>query len=115
MTMRSRHETPPCRSPRAARRRPAVTAAFTLSWDGRVVEKSVPEMGVDEFKKKLAAGLINQIRVTWRPRLAGGKKHPPITGFDPGFLPRGVVLDLLKFQRKADGCLASYRVRRACR
>ena len=101
----------PIRTRRA--RRPAISGAFTLSWDGRVLETSQPEMGVNELRELLAAGRIDKLRITWRPRFSGGKTHPPITGFDPAFLPRGVVLDLLKLQRKADGCLATYRVRRA--
>lgn len=110
--MTSRPATLPRRPPRTARR-PAVTAAVTLSWDGRLLEKTEPEMDADEFKKLLVTGRIDELRVTWRPQLVGGKVHPPITGFDPAFLPRGIVLDLLKFRRKADGCVASYRVRRA--
>jgi riboflavin biosynthesis pyrimidine reductase len=94
-------------------RRPGVTAAFTLSWDGRILEKGQPEMGVDEFRELLAAGGIDELCITWRPRLAGGKTLAPITGFDPAFLPCGIVFDLLKLRHKADRCLATYRVRRA--
>jgi riboflavin biosynthesis pyrimidine reductase len=93
-------------------RRPGVIATFTLSWDGRILEKGQPEMGVDEFRELLAAGGIDELRIAWQPRLTGGKAHPPVTGFDPAFLPRGIALELLKLQRKGDGCVAQYRVRR---
>ena len=124
VTTRSRRETP---------HRPVVIAVFTLSWDGRVLGNTLHEKSVEAFQQRLAArrvrrisvapapelfrklaaaGLIDELRVTWRPCLTGGKTHPPITGFDPAFLPRGIVLDRVKLQRKAGGYLATYRVRR---
>jgi len=124
VTTRSRRETP---------HRPVVIADFTLSWDGRLLGKTLPAETIDAFRQRLAthrvrrisvapapdlfrklaaAGLIDELRVTWRPCFTGGKTHPPITGFDPAFLPRGIVLDRVKLQRKPDGYFAHYRVRR---
>jgi len=95
--------------------RPAIVTAFTLSWDGRILGQALPKKEITSFRRRLSAGLIEELHLTWRPCLTGAQAHPPITGFDPKFLPHGIVLDLLKLQRKPDGYLAAYRVRRTRR
>jgi len=113
---RDRAASPARQLARYPARRAVVSAAFTLSWDGRILSDSPSASpGPDLFRKLAAAGLIGELRITWRPRIAGGKSHLPITGFNPRFLPRGIALDLLKLQRKPAGYLATYRVRRTRR
>jgi riboflavin biosynthesis pyrimidine reductase len=62
------------------------------------------------FRRLAAEGLLDELHIAWRPRIVGGKSHAPITGMDAEFLPRGVVLDLLKLTRKGDEYLVTYRV-----
>lgn len=89
-------------------------AAFTVSWDGRIIEPPLPEEP-KHFRRLAAAGRLDELHLTFRPCIIGGKSAPPITGLDEAFLPRGIVLDLLKVERKPDGILARYRVRRGRR
>jgi riboflavin biosynthesis pyrimidine reductase len=185
-------------------RRPVVTAAFTLSWDGRVIEQRPPEKRVDavlcdaeepapsggavrvlvsatgkvdlesrffkethvivysparmarrtqaalavlgvgvhlrahgkwplrevlehlltahrirrvavalnakHFRELATDGLLDELRIAWRPSVVGEMSLPPITGLDEQFLPRGIVLDLLRLERRDDEFLARYRV-----
>jgi riboflavin biosynthesis pyrimidine reductase len=81
-------------------RPPRVTAAFALSWDGRILEPLGP-----------VPGAIDELRITWRPRIVGGKTAPSITGLARDFLPRGITLDLVKIERHGPECLAIYRLR----
>jgi riboflavin biosynthesis pyrimidine reductase len=64
------------------------------------------------FRALAAAGLVDELSIAWRPVIAGDSL-PPITGRDREFLPRGIVLDLLKIERKEMEYVARYRVRRA--
>ena len=63
------------------------------------------------FRNLVASGLLDELWLTFRLCILGGKSAPAITGLEEDFLPRGVVLDLLKLERTADGFLARYRVR----
>jgi riboflavin biosynthesis pyrimidine reductase len=69
--------------------------------------------GPQLFRELAVAGLLNELRLTWQPRILGGKSAPAITGLEQEFLPRGIALDLLKLERQGDECLASYRVHAA--
>jgi len=55
--------------------------------------------------------LPDELCITFRPCILGGKFLPSITGIEEDFLPRGIVLDLLKVERTADGIRTRYRVR----
>jgi riboflavin biosynthesis pyrimidine reductase len=65
--------------------------------------------GPEIFRRLLNEGLLDELCLGWRPRIVGGKV-PSITGRDRDFLPRGVVLDLLKLERGDDECVGHYRV-----
>jgi riboflavin biosynthesis pyrimidine reductase len=67
--------------------------------------------GAEMFRALVAGGLLDELCLAWCPRVLGGKSVPAITGLEDDFLPRGVVLDLLKLERMDGECLASYRVR----
>jgi len=70
--------------------------------------------GGPKLLRELAAGgLLDELCLAWRPMILGGKFAPAITGLEEGFLPRGIVLDLLKLERKDDGCRVRYRVHAA--
>jgi len=64
------------------------------------------------FRALTVAGLVDELSIAWRPVIAGDSL-PPITGRDREFLPRGIVLDLLKVERKEMEYVARYRVRDA--
>ena len=99
----------PARGRAKSSRQPGVTAAFTVSWDGRIVEKRPPEE--PELVRKLAArGLLEELRITFRPCIVGGECAPAITGLKKEFLPKGIVFELLKLERAGDECVATYRV-----
>ena len=97
-------------SKRPARRARRAKAAFTVSWDGRMIERGVPEER-ELFRDLIAGGLLDELWVTFRPCILGGKSAPAITGLEEGFLQRGIVLDLLKVERTREGIVARYRVR----
>jgi riboflavin biosynthesis pyrimidine reductase len=66
--------------------------------------------GPQLFREMAAAGLLDELHLTWQPRILGGKSAPAITGLEEEFLPRGIALDLLKLKRQGDNCQATYRV-----
>jgi riboflavin biosynthesis pyrimidine reductase len=79
----------------------AAAAAYTLSWDGRVIGQQ---------GKQLAAKAGSEIWITWRPRIVGGARAETITGTGKKFLRRGILLELLALKRRGDECVARYRV-----
>jgi riboflavin biosynthesis pyrimidine reductase len=56
-------------------------------------------------------GMVEELWITWRPRIIGGKRAGTITGLGKGFLPRGIALKLLKIERIGEECRARYRIR----
>jgi riboflavin biosynthesis pyrimidine reductase len=76
-----------------------------MSWDGRLIG-AAPEIS------RGASGALDELCVTFRPCILGGKSAPPLTGLNEDFLPEGIVLDLLRVERTDGGILARYRVRR---
>ena len=85
----------------AASAKRAAVARFVLSWDGRVMEGAV-----------LPDVLPDEVWVTWKPRIVGGRSAPAMTGLAGEFLPKGIVLDLVKLERGNEECTARYRVRK---
>lgn len=73
----------------------------------RVAFAGTPEM----FRELAAAGMLDELCLVWRPCILGGKSAPPVTGLDEDFLPKGIVLDLLKMERTGAECIAKYRTR----
>jgi len=97
-----------------APRRPGVAVAFTVSWDGRLVERGLPEEP-ELFRELAGGGLLDELCITFRPCIVGGKSSPAITGLKEEFLPQGIALELLKLERAGNECVARYRVRAADR
>jgi hypothetical protein len=91
--------------------RARISARFTLSWDGRVLDCAADAPAPAEFRQLVADGLVDELTITWQARIIGGKKLEPVTGLDPAFLPAGVELDLLSLAHRSSGILARYRVR----
>ena len=81
-----------------------------MSWDGRLLEPLLPEER-ELFRELAVGGQLGELCITFRPCILGGKSAPAITGLTEEFLPRGIVLDLLKLERAGDECVARYRVR----
>jgi riboflavin biosynthesis pyrimidine reductase len=61
------------------------------------------------FRRLVAEGVLDELCVTWQPRILGGAM-PGITGSDESFLARGVSLELVRLERMGDQCAARYRV-----
>ena len=62
------------------------------------------------FRALAAEDLLDEVTITWRPRIVGGLSTPTMTGLGRDFLPRGIELFLLKLEKAGDECLATYRV-----
>jgi len=91
----------------------SVMVNFTLSWDGRsIAPGGTRREEAARFRELAAAGLLDEVCITWRPCILGGKSAPPITGASEEFFPRGIELRLVKIERIGDQCRARYRLRR---
>jgi hypothetical protein len=127
------------RKPRAARSLPHVTARFTLGFDMRIAKDdlenaAIPVHTMSEFRSLISSehsaklcitpsvplfrqlateGMIDEVHISFQPRLIGGKSSEPITGIAPAFIPRSVPLDLISTRRRGAEYLATYRVRTA--
>ena len=76
------------------------------------VKRLVCEGGGEVFRSLLAAGLVDEVHVTFCPRVFGGTGAPTLTGIAGDFLPQSVAL-VLKKMEVADGeCFLRYRVRK---
>jgi riboflavin biosynthesis pyrimidine reductase len=123
---------------RIPRSRPVVTAAFTASWDGRLLEIIAPHGRADAqlsdtrtpypVLKRLHSQGARRIAFAGSPALfrrlcaeglldeisvtwcpsIGG--GPPITGLPGRYLPHGIALDLVRLERRGAECVARYRV-----
>lgn len=74
------------------------------------VKTVVCEGGGELFRSLLALGLVDELRVTFCPRIFGGKDAPTLTGAPGEFLPRGIRCRLLKMEVLGEECFARYRV-----
>ena len=74
------------------------------------VKRLVCEGGAQVFRSLLAAGLIDEIHVTFCPRIFGGKVAPTLTGVAPEYLPRSVELKLREMKVEEDECFLRYHV-----
>ncbi len=105
--------------------RPHVTARFTLGFDLREFRSLIsaehsPRLCITPsaplFRQLAAEGMIDEVHISFQPRLIGGKSSAPITGAAPAFIARSVPLDLISARRKGGRggeYLATYRVRPA--
>ena len=74
------------------------------------IKHLVCEGGAVLFRSLLAAGLVDEINLTFCPRIFGGEKAPTITGTPGDFLPRGIACKLMKTEIVGDECFLRYRV-----
>jgi riboflavin-specific deaminase-like protein len=74
------------------------------------VRRIVCEGGSQIFRALLTAGLIDELNVTFCPRLFGGTEAPTLTGPAGDFLPRGLPLTLKKMEVRDGECFLQYRV-----
>jgi riboflavin-specific deaminase-like protein len=96
------HETP-------AVNLPAMMATLRADYG---VKRLVCEGGAQVFRSLLGAGLIDEIHLTFCPRIFGGKDAPTLTGIAEDFLPRSAELKLREMKVEADECFLRYRVSR---
>ncbi len=76
------------------------------------VKRLVCEGGAQVFRSLLTAGLIDEIHVTFAPRIFGGKDAPTLTGVARDFLPASVPLQLREMEVIEGECFLRYRVAR---
>jgi riboflavin-specific deaminase-like protein len=74
------------------------------------VKRLVCEGGAQVFRSLLVAGLVDEIHVTFTPRIFGGKDAPTVTGIARDFLPASVPLQLRDMEVLEDECFLRYRV-----
>ena len=74
------------------------------------VKHLVCEGGAQVFRSLLAAGLVDELHVTFAPHIFGGKDAPTLTGIAGEFLPKSVPLELRKMEVIGTECFLRYRV-----
>ena len=76
------------------------------------VKRLVCEGGAQVFRSLLAADLVDELHVTFCPRVFGGANAPTLTGIAPAFFPRSIPLVLEQMEVAANECFLRYRVPR---
>lgn len=76
------------------------------------VKRLVCEGGAQVFRSLLAAGLIDELHVTFAPRIFGGAEAPTLTGVAREFLPATVTLKPAAMEVIGDECFLRYRLTR---
>lgn len=77
------------------------------------VQHLVCEGGAGLLRSLLAPGLVDEIFLTWCPRIFGGSAAPTLTGpAAADFLPRSLVGALREMRVIGDECFARYRLQR---
>lgn len=89
---------------------PAMLATLRADYG---VRRLVCEGGAQVFRSLLTAELIDEIHVTFAPRIFGGAGAPTITSVAGEFLPASTALQLRAMEVIDDECFLRYRVARA--
>jgi 2,5-diamino-6-(ribosylamino)-4(3H)-pyrimidinone 5'-phosphate reductase len=76
------------------------------------VKRLVCEGGAELFRSLLAARFVDEINLTFCPRIFGGERAPTLTGVPGDFLPETVRCRLEKMEVAGEECFVRYRVRR---
>ncbi|HEX8310663.1 MAG TPA: dihydrofolate reductase family protein [Chthoniobacteraceae bacterium] len=76
------------------------------------VRRLVCEGGPQVFRALLAADLIDELHVTFCPRIFGGEKTPTLTGIAGEFLPSSLSLALRQMEVVDGECFLRYRIQR---
>jgi riboflavin-specific deaminase-like protein len=74
------------------------------------VKRLVCEGGAQIFRALLEAGFVDELHVTFCPRIFGGVAAPTLTGVAGAFLPRSIPLRLVKMEVIDGECFLRYRV-----
>jgi riboflavin-specific deaminase-like protein len=74
------------------------------------VKRLVCEGGAQVFRSLLTAGLVDEIHVTFAPRIFGGKDSPTLTGLAGTFRSASVPLELREMEIIEEECFLRYRV-----
>lgn len=73
-------------------------------------KRVVCEGGASLFRSLLEHGLVDELNVTFCPRIFGGAQAPTLTGLPGDFLPRSVRCALAKMETIGEECFLRYRV-----
>jgi riboflavin biosynthesis pyrimidine reductase len=74
------------------------------------VRRLVCEGGPQVFRALLEADLIDELHVTFCPRIFGGEKTPTLTGVAGAFLPKSTSLALRQMEVVDGECFLRYRI-----
>jgi riboflavin-specific deaminase-like protein len=77
------------------------------------VERLVCEGGGEVFRSLLALDLVDDIHLTFCPRVFGGAASPTLTGIAASFLPCSIKCEPHEMEVHAEECFLLYRVLRA--
>ena len=86
---------------------PAMMATLRADYG---VKRLVCEGGAQVFRSLLTAGLIDELHLTFCPRIFGGEGSPTLTGVAGDYLPRSAELKLREMKVEEDECFLRYRV-----
>jgi 5-amino-6-(5-phosphoribosylamino)uracil reductase len=74
------------------------------------VQRLICEGGAQVFRSLLTAGLVDEINLTFCPRIFGSEEAPTLTGRPGDFLPQSVHCALEHMEVIGEECFARYRV-----
>jgi 5-amino-6-(5-phosphoribosylamino)uracil reductase/2,5-diamino-6-(ribosylamino)-4(3H)-pyrimidinone 5'-phosphate reductase len=72
------------------------------------VRTVVCEGGPRLFRALLEIGAVDELRLTWTPRIFGGAGAPTLTGIPDGFLPKTIRSRLRKMETEGGECFLTY-------